>query len=101
MVAVRIIVNKLEDCYIVLGIIHQLYTPIQKRFKDYIATPKSNGYQSIHTTVFGENGEMTEVQIRTVEMDKLAEIGVAAHWRYKENKNHPQKQKLHPKYTKK
>ena len=93
LVAVRIIVNKLEDCYIVLGIIHQLYTPIQKRFKDYIATPKSNGYQSIHTTVFGGNGEMTEVQIRTVEMDKLAEIGVAAHWRYKENKNHPSKDK--------
>ena len=93
LVAVRIIVNKLEDCYIVLGIIHQLYTPIQKRFKDYIATPKSNGYQSIHTTVFGDNGEMTEVQIRTKEMDKLAEIGVAAHWRYKENKNHPSKDK--------
>ena len=93
LVAVRIIVNKLEDCYVVLGIIHQLYTPIQKRFKDYIATPKSNGYQSIHTTVFGENGEMTEVQIRTKEMDKLAEIGIAAHWRYKENKNHPSKDK--------
>ena len=93
LIAVRIIVNKLEDCYAVLGIIHQLYTPIQKRFKDYIATPKSNGYQSIHTTVFGENGEMTEVQIRTKEMDRLAEIGVAAHWRYKKNKNHPTKDK--------
>ena len=93
LIAVRIIVNKLEDCYVVLGIIHQLYTPIQKRFKDYIATPKSNGYQSIHTTVFGENGEMTEVQIRTKGMDRLAEIGVAAHWRYKENKNHPTKDK--------
>ena len=93
LIAVRIIVNKLEDCYVVLGIIHQLYTPIQKRFKDYIATPKSNGYQSIHTTVFGENGEMTEVQIRTKEMDRLAEIGVAAHWRYKKNKNHPTKDK--------
>ena len=93
LIAVRIIVNKLEDCYVVLGIIHQLYTPIQKRFKDYIATPKSNGYQSIHTTVFGANGEMTEVQIRTQGMDRLAEIGVAAHWRYKENKNHPTKDK--------
>ncbi len=93
LIAVRIIVNKLEDCYIVLGIIHQLYTPIQKRFKDYIATPKSNGYQSIHTTVFGANGEMTEVQIRTKGMDRLAEIGVAAHWRYKENKNQPTKDK--------
>ena len=93
LIAVRVIVNKLEDCYVVLGIIHQLYTPIQKRFKDYIATPKSNGYQSIHTTVFGANGEMTEVQIRTQGMDRLAEIGVAAHWRYKENKNHPTKDK--------
>ena len=93
LIAVRIIVDRLENCYVVLGIIHQLYTPIQNRFKDYIATPKSNGYQSIHTTVFGENGEMTEVQIRTNEMDKLAEIGVAAHWRYKENKNHPTKDK--------
>jgi GTP pyrophosphokinase len=91
LIAVRIIVDSLENCYVVLGIIHQLYTPIQNRFKDYIATPKSNGYQSIHTTVFGENGEMTEVQIRTKEMDRLAEIGVAAHWKYKENKNHPTK----------
>ncbi len=83
--AIRIVVEKVEQCYAVLGVTHQVYTPLQERFKDYIATPKSNGYQSIHTTVFGKNGKMVEVQIRTEEMDKMAEIGVAAHWVYKEN----------------
>jgi len=83
--AVRIIVDKTEECYSVLGIVHQLHTPIQKRFKDYIATPKSNGYKSIHTTVFTEDGDQLEVQIRTKKMDELAEIGVAAHWKYKKN----------------
>jgi len=82
--AIRIIVKKISECYAVLGSIHQLYTPLQERFKDYIATPKSNGYQSIHTTVFGKLGKMVEVQIRTQEMDQTAEVGIAAHWAYKQ-----------------
>ena len=82
--AIRIVLDKVKDCYMVLGIIHQMYTPLQDRFKDYIAMPKSNGYQSIHTTVFGKKGKMVEVQIRTKDMNKIAEIGVAAHWIYKD-----------------
>ena len=93
LMAIRVVVDKVEECYAVLGLVHQIYTPVQHRFKDYIATPKSNGYQSIHTTVFGQEGEMTEVQIRTYEMDRLAEIGVAAHWKYKENGGKPTKDK--------
>ena len=83
--AIRIIVDKVEECYAALGVIHQKYNPFQERFKDYIARPKRNGYQSIHTTVFGSDGRLIEVQIRTSEMDQTAEIGVAAHWQYKES----------------
>ena len=84
--AVRIITSQKKDCYTALGIIHEVYTPIHERFKDFIASPKGNGYQSLHTTVFGMNGRMVEVQLRTEDMDRTAEIGVAAHWAYKENK---------------
>ena len=83
--AIRIIVDKIEECYLALGVIHSIYPPLQDRFKDFVATPKSNGYQSIHTTVLTKDNRLTEFQIRTKEMDQTAEVGVAAHWLYKGN----------------
>lgn len=82
--ALRIFVEKETECYTVIGLIHSKYRPVPKRFKDYIANPKENMYQSLHTTVFGNDGEVYEVQVRTYEMDEIAEKGIASHWSYKE-----------------
>ena len=85
LLALRVFVDTESECYQALGIIHSKYRPIPKRFKDYVAMPKTNMYQSLHTTVFGEGGQLYEIQIRTYEMDKVAELGIASHWSYKEN----------------
>jgi len=97
MSALRVVVNSVDECYQVLGLVHQLYTPIFSRFKDYIAIPKQNGYQSLHTVLnHGAEGTPVEVQIRTNEMDQLAESGIAAHWAYKENHEATAKQHTGP-----
>jgi len=88
LMAIRVVTDTIANCYHALGVIHNKWTPLQERFHDYIATPKSNLYRSLHTTIFGPGGRLYEVQIRTQEMHRTAEHGIAAHWRYKEGEKH-------------
>ena len=89
LLGIRIVVNRVEDCYYVLGLVHSLFRPLMDKFSDYIAVPKPNMYQSLHTKLIGPEGRMVEVQIRTEEMDQTAEVGIAAHWQYKEGRAKP------------
>ncbi len=98
LIALRIIVNKVEECYFVLGAVHSLFTPVHEKFTDYIAAPKPNGYQSLHTKVVGPDGRLMEIQIRTEEMNEVAEVGIAAHWQYKEGRGAPDEVDSHAKW---